>query len=146
MKKALFLSFMMVATSVVGFADSSTQDDVKEVVRVENLTRKHIAQIEKGKASELAVEFPKGEVLSVYGGLQGGLLTFIGGKQELGAVHVKETFYARMIGKEIFLSADLTEWKPLLSYITGNLFFSVEHKKEDETTRFVVEATVNKRS
>lgn len=67
-------------------------------------------------------EFPEQTTLPLTFSLKGDLLE---GAIE-GDVTIKQNFYAKVEGEELFFSTDQVEWKPFLDFFTGSIstFFS----------------------
>ena len=101
------------------FENDSTQD--LKVINICDLTDRELNQAIEGHLPNVAVEFSKHTVLPISFYLKGDLLALMDDQENLGKVKVMQTFYVRCVDGELILSCDLSEWKPFLEFITGNV-------------------------
>ncbi len=115
-----------------------------KVINVCNLTNNDLNEITQGDHPEMAVEFSAQTTLPVSFFLTGDLVTLVENEGNFGAVEIMQTFYARCVGQELILSTNLTDWKPFLEFITGNISASLSI--QDGKPSIVVGAETNQRS
>ena len=101
------------------------------VIPVEHLTEKVLDELMEGRRPDVAVEFAAGSEIPVGFFLKGGLVQLKEGRVECGSVEFMQTVYARSVGGNLLFSSNLTDWKPLLTFITGNasVALSIEHNR-----------------
>ena len=90
------------------------------------------------------IEFSAQTKLPINFFLKGDLVNLVENEGNFGAVEVMQTFYARCVQQELILSTNLTDWKPFLEFITGNV--SVSLSIQDGKPSIVVGAETNQRS
>lgn len=96
----------------------SSQD--LQVINVCSLSENDLQEITKGLHPKLAVEFSAGTILPVSFFLKGDLVKLIEEDEPLATLQIEQTFYARCVEDELIFSLNLTDWKPLLEFITGS--------------------------
>ncbi len=141
MRKIISITFMAIATGISSFVVAkdissakkswdSVQQDFK-VVNICDISEQELNRAMQGQFSELAVEFSENTILPLKLFLKGELVHLLVNKDDFEQVEVKKTFYARLVEGELFLSSNLSEWKPFLEFITGNIsvFISVQDGK-----------------
>jgi hypothetical protein len=101
-------------------------------------------EIMLGNHPEIAVEFSAQTKLPINFFLKGDLINLVENEGNFGVVEVMQTFYARCVQQELILSTNLTDWKPFLEFITGNV--SVSLSIQDGKPSIVVGAETNQRS
>jgi hypothetical protein len=132
MKKIVNLSIIKMAICLSTFAASAATDfsinekpwenfsqDLK-VMNVCNLSEEDSQEIMQGERPEVAVEFSKGTLLPISFFFKGNLLNLVEGEAKVGQIEIQQTFYVRHVQGELIMSANLTDWKPFLEFITGN--------------------------
>lgn len=153
MKKLLFMSLALGATCVSAFAGSANfpsnskpwenlSQNLK-VINVCNLTD-NLDEIMQGHHPEIAVEFSAQTTLPISFFLKGDLVNLAVNEGDLGALEIKQTFYVRCVQQELILSTNLTDWKPFLEFITGNL--SVSLNVQDGKPSLLVGTEINQSS
>ena len=90
-----------------------------KVVNLFNLSEQELNELMDGKHPEVAVEFTANTVLPISFFLKGDLIQLT--EEKFGQIQVKQTFYVRHVENEFVLSTNLSEWKPFLEFITGNI-------------------------
>ncbi|KAG6559612.1 hypothetical protein RHABOEDO_000104 [Candidatus Rhabdochlamydia oedothoracis] len=127
MKKYMILACTMVCLSI--FADSTINSETgetfledMEIVNLCDLTEDDLLQVTQGLHPDKIIEFSANTTLPIDCYLRGDLINLVQNVEKWGVIEIKQTFYARCTGKELLFSSDLTEWKPLLEFITGEAF------------------------
>ncbi len=153
MKKLAMMSFALMATCGLAFAASAdfpinlkaweTVSQNLKVINICNLADNDLSEIMLGHHPEIAIEFSAQTTLPISFFLKGDLVNLVENEQNFGAVKIVQTFYARCVGQELVLSTNLTNWKPFLEFITGNL--SVSLSIQEGTPSIVVGAETNQR-
>jgi hypothetical protein len=153
MKKYALLSIALTATCLSCFAAGTvfpinpkpweTLSHNVKVMQLANLTDNDLKEIMQGQHPELAVEFSAHTHLPVSFYLKGDLVNLAESNDKWGTLEIKQTFYARCLGEELILSSNLTDWKPFLDFITGNV--SVALSIQDGQPSIVVGAETNRR-
>ena len=154
MKKLAIMSLALMATCGSVFAASAdfpinsktweTLSQNLKVINVCNLADNDLNEIMLGHHPEIAVEFSAQTKLPINFFLKGDLVNLVENEGNFGAVEVMQTFYARCVQQELILSTNLTDWKPFLEFITGNV--SVSLSIQDGKPSIVVGAETNQRS
>lgn len=154
MKKLVIvpLALMAICGSVFAAAadfpiNSKTWETVSQNIKVINicdLTDNDLNEIMLGNRPEIAVEFLAQTTLPISFFLKGDLVNLVENDESLRAVEIMQTFYARCVQQELILSTDLTDWKPFLEFITGNV--SVSLSIQEARPSIVIGAETNKRS
>ncbi len=121
----------------------TTSQNVK-VINICDLTDSDLNEIILGNHPEIAVEFSAQTILPISFFLKGDLVNLVENDENLRVVEIVQTFYARSVQQELILSTDLTNWKPFLEFITGNV--SVSLSIQEGKPSIVVGAETNKRS
>lgn len=153
MKKYALLSMALTTTWLTCFAvgadlpinpkpRETLSQDVK-VVQLNSLNDNDLKEIMEGRHPELAVELSAYTYLPVSFYLKGDLINLVENDEKWGNIEIKQTFYARCIGEGLILSSNLTDWKPLLDFITGNA--SVALNIQDGQPSIVVGSETNRR-
>ena len=93
------------------------------VIPLHELTSEHLEGIFLGRYPSLAVEFAAGSYLSIDFCLQGDLIRLVANNENIGSIEVLKTFYVRVDEKNCLFSVDKKEWKSLLEFVTGQLYF-----------------------
>jgi len=127
MRKYMILACTMVCLSI--FADAAINSENQEtflenmeIVNLCDLTEDDLLEVTQGLHPDKIIEFSAHTTLPIDFYLKGDLINLVQNVQNWGVVEIKQTFYARCTGKELLFSSDLTEWKPLLEFITGDAF------------------------
>lgn len=154
MKKLVIVPLALMAICGSVFAasadfpiNSKTWETVSQNIKVINicdLTDNDLNEIMLGNRPEIAVEFSAQTTLPISFFLKGDLVNLVENGESFRAVEIVQTFYARCIQQELILSTDLTDWKPCLEFITGNL--SVSLSIQEGKPSIVIGAETNKRS
>lgn len=154
MKKLMIMPLALMAICGTVFAasadfpiNSKTWETVSQNIKVINicdLTDSDLNEIMLGNRPEIAVEFSAQTTLPISFFLKGDLVNLVENNENLIAVEIVQTFYARCVQKELILSTDLADWKPFLDFITGTA--SVSLSIQDGKPSIVVGAETNKRS
>lgn len=154
MKKLAIMSLALMATCGSVFAASAdflinsktweTLSQNLKVINVCNLADNDLNEIMLGHHPEIAVEFSAQTKLPINFFLKGDLVNLVENEGNFGVVEVMQTFYARCVQQELILSTNLTDWKPFLEFITGNI--SVSLSIQDGKPSIVVGAETNQRS
>jgi hypothetical protein len=154
MKKLAIMSLALMAACGSVFAASAdfpinsktweTLSQNLKVINVCNLTDNDLNEIMLGHHPEIAVEFSAQTKLPINFFLKGDLVNLVENEGNFGVVEVMLTFYARCVQQELILSTNLTDWKPFLEFITGNV--SVSLSIQDGKPSIVVGAETNQRS
>ncbi|MBA3958756.1 MAG: hypothetical protein H0X51_10245 [Parachlamydiaceae bacterium] len=98
----------------------------------------------QGDQPEEVIEFSAQTTLPISFFLNGDLLDLVENKERCAMVTVKQTFYVRCLRKEVLiLSANLTDWKPFLEFITGTA--SATLSIQDGQPSLVIGAEMNRR-
>ena len=100
-------------------------------------------EIMQGLHPEIAVEFLEQSSLPISFFLRGDLVNLAESEGSLKQIEIKQTFYARYVQEELLLSSDLTDWKPFLEFITGNV--SVTLSIQDGHPSLIVGAETSRR-
>ena len=114
------------------------------VVNIAHLADNDLQEITQGQHPETAVQFSARTILPITFFLKGDLVNLLGNEQTIGAIEIKQTFYARCVEKELIFSTNLTDWKSLPEFITGNA--SIVLKIEEGQPSLVLGAETNYRS
>lgn len=154
MKKLLIVPLALMAICGSVFAasadfpiNSKTWETVSQNIKVINicdLTDSDLNEIMLGNRPEIAVEFSAQTTLPISFFLKGDLVNLVENDESFRAVEIMQTFYARCVQQELILSTDLTDWKPFLEFITGNV--SVSLSIQEARPSIVIGAETNKRS
>lgn len=154
MKKLVIVPLALMAICGSVFAasadfpiNSKTWETVSQNIKVINicdLTDNDLNEIMLGNRPEIAVEFSAQTTLPISFFLKGDLVNLVENGESFRAVKIVQTFYTRCIQQELILSTDLTDWKPYLEFITGNL--SVSLSIQEGKPSIVIGAETNKRS
>jgi hypothetical protein len=154
MKKLAIMSLALMATCGSVFAapadfpiNSKTWETLSQnlkVINVCNLTDNDLNEIMLGQHPEMVVEFSAQTKLPINFFLKGDLVNLVENEGNFGVVEVIQNFYARCLQQELILSTNLTDWKPFLEFITGNV--SVSLSIQDGKPSIVVGAETNQRS
>lgn len=154
MKKLVIVPLALMAICGSVFAASAdfpinsiTWETVSQNIKVINicdLTDSDLNEIMLGNRPEIAVEFSAQTTLPISFFLKGDLVNLVENDESLRAVEIMQTFYARCVQQELILSTDLTDWKPFLEFITGNVSVSVSIHEGKPS--IVVGAETHKRS
>ena len=123
--------------------DHDVACDLK-VINICDLSDQELNQAMEGEFPNLAIEFPSNTVLPINFYLKGDLLTLIDQQKNFGQVRVMQTFYVRCVDRQLILSSDLSDWKPFLEFITGQI--SVALSIQDKQPSIVFESETNRRS
>lgn len=115
-----------------------------KVINICDLTDSDLNEILLGNHPEIAVEFSAQTIQPISFFLKGDLVNLVENNENLGAVEIIQTIYVRCVLQELILSTDLTNWKPFLEFITGNV--SVSLSKQEGKLSIAVGAEINKRS
>jgi len=115
-----------------------------KVVNVCNLTDYDLNEIMQGHRPDVAVEFSAHTALPISFFLKGDLVNLVENQGNFGQIEVKQTFYARNVQETLLLSSNLTDWKPLLEFITGNA--SISLSIQDDRPSIVFGAEANRRT
>lgn len=126
MKKLIALSLIFAAgcktlsaaPSPLNPWESPSQD--LRVINVCNLSENDLQEITQGLHPEMAVEFSSQTVLPVGFFLKGDFAELIENDQPRATLQILQTFYVRFVKDDLIVSTDLTNWKSLLEFITGN--------------------------
>jgi hypothetical protein len=127
MKKHALLSIALIATCLSSFAAAdfpnlkpweTLSQDIK-VVQLTSLNDDDLKEIMEGKHPEIAIEFAAQTHLPVNFYLKGDVVNLAENDDKWGTIEIKQTFYARLVGEELILSSNLTDWKPFMEFITG---------------------------
>lgn len=134
MRKLGIMSLVLIATCGSAFAASAdfpinmktweTPSQNLKVINVCNLADNDLNEIMLGHHPEMAVEFSAQTTLPISFFLKGDLVNLVD-DENLRTVEIIKTFYARCVGQELILSTNLTDWKPFLEFITGNVSVSL---------------------
>lgn len=127
--------------------NSKPQENISQslkTVNICNLTDADLNELIQGHHPEIAVEFSNQTTLPISFFLTGDLINLVKNEGNFEMVEIKQTFYARCIGKELILSTNLIDWKPFLEFITGNA--SVRLSIQDGHPSIVIGAETNRRS
>ncbi len=124
------MTIILTATCISAFAASADfpptskpWENLSQNLRVINichLTDSDLNAIMQGHDPETAVEFSAQTTLPISFFLKGDLINLVENEEKFGEVEIKQTFYARYVEGDLVLSINLTDWKPLLEFITGN--------------------------
>lgn len=154
MKKFAIMSLALIGTCGSAFTASAdypinsktweTLSQDLKVMNVCNLTDNDLNEIMLGKHPDIAVEFSAQTTLPTSFFLKGDLVNFVENEGGYGSVEIMQTFYARCVGQELILSTKLTDWKPFLEFITGNVSASLS--VHDGKPFIVIGAEANQRS
>lgn len=154
MKKLVIMALALIAICGSVFAasadfpiNSKTWEKVSQnlkVINVCDLTDNDLNEIMLGNHPEIAVEFSAQTALPISFFLKGDLVNLVENNENLRAVKIVQTFYARCMQQGLILSNNLRDWKPFLEFITGNA--SVSLSIQDGKPSVVVGAEANKRS
>ena len=115
MKTLIALSLILAANCPANPEIISSQN--LRVINVCNVSEQDLQEL----SPEIAVEFSAGTLLPVGFFLKGDLAKLVGNDLPLAALQIQKTFYVRFTKDELMISEDLTHWKPLLEFFTGNL-------------------------
>lgn len=153
MKNFVFKFLALVGICVSAFAASAdipinsktwkNPDQNLQVITVCHLTDRDLNAMMQGHCPEIAIEFSAQTVLPISFFLKGDLVNFIESEAKFGWIETKQTFYARCVKEELFLSTNLTDWKPVLEFITGHA--SIAISIQDGKPTIVVGAETNRR-
>lgn len=153
MKKLAIMSLALMATCGSAFAASAdfpinlktweTLSQNLKIINVCNLADNDLNEIMLGHHPEIAVEFSTQTTLPISFFLKGDLVNLVD-DENLRAVEIMQTFYARRVGQELILSTNLTDWKPFLEFITGTV--SVSLSIQEGKPSIIVGAETNQRS
>lgn len=153
MKKLAIIPLALMATCGSAFAASAdfpinlktweTLSQNLKIMNVCNLADNDLNEIMLGHHPEIAVEFSAQTTLPISFFLKGDLVNLVD-DENLRAVEIMQTFYARCVGQELILSTNLTDWKPFLEFITGTV--SVSLSIQEGKPSIVVGAETNQRS
>lgn len=154
MKKLVIVPLALMAICGSVFAasadfpiNSKTWKTVSQNIKVINicdLTDSDLNEIMLGNRPGIAVEFSAQTTLPISFFLKGDLVNLVENGESFRAVEIVQTFYARCIQQELILSTDLTDWKPCLEFIKGNL--SVSLSIQEGKPSIVIGAETNKSS
>lgn len=134
MKKIALMSLALMVASGSVFAASAdpsanlnreTPSQNPRVINISHLTDNDLKEIMLGQHPEIAIEFSAQTTLPISFFLKGDLVNLVENEENCGAVAIMQTFYARCAGQELFLSTNLTDWKPFFEFMTGNLSASL---------------------
>lgn len=153
MKKLIFLSLSLTSICLSAFAASadfsinskSWENPCQDlrVVNICSLSDQELNKIMEGHHPEIAVEFSSQTSLPISFFLKGDLVNLVESGGKFGTVEIKESFYARRVEQELIFSTNLSEWKPFLEFITGNV--SVALNIHDGQPSIVIGAETNRR-
>jgi len=153
MKKLIFLSLSLTSICLSAFAASadfpinskSWENPCQDlrVVNIYSLSDRELNKIMEGHHPEIAVEFSSQTSLPISFFLKGDLVNLVKSEGKFGTVEIKESFYVRLVEQELIFSTNLSEWKPFLEFITGNV--SVALNIHDGQPSIVVGAQTNRR-
>ena len=155
MKKNLSLSIALIAICLSPFAATAifpieatlweNPSQNLRVVTVCNLSATDLEEITKGLHPDMAVEFSAHSIFPISMFLKGDLINLIQSPDKIGQIEVNQTFYARCLKEgDMILSIDLTEWKPILEFITGNVGFNF--CIDDGQSNIKIKAEINRRN
>lgn len=142
MKHYLLTSFaclVICGSAFAGSAEKSSQH--VQIINICHVTDHDLNEMMLGHCPETIVEFSAQTTLSISLFLKGDLINFMG-KEPAGTLQIQQTFYARCIERELFLSADLLEWKPLLEFITGSISVTLDIQEGGPSVIMGAEATI----
>ncbi|MGB7128764.1 MAG: hypothetical protein WBD50_06740 [Candidatus Rhabdochlamydia sp.] len=150
MKKYAIMTLACTMVSLSVFADPSTHlkaqktsfEDMR-IVNLCDLTENDLGEIIQGLHPDKIIEFLANTTLPISCYLKGDLIHLSQNEEKWGTIEIKQTFYARCTGKELLFSSDLTQWKPLLEFITGKA--SVTLNIQDGQTSLVIGTETNRR-
>jgi len=91
------------------------------IVNVCDLSDQELNKVMNGYLPNLVIEFSENTMLPINFFLKGNLVNLVEKKESFEHIQVKQTFYARFVEEELILSSDLSEWKPFLEFLTGNI-------------------------
>jgi len=114
-----------------------------KVINLNNLTESVMNEIKRGQYPEIAIEFSAHTILPFSFFLKGDFVNLIDNEENIGAVEILQTFYARCVDQELILSANLTDWKPFIEFITGHISASLGI--QDGKPSFSLGTEVNRR-
>lgn len=146
MKKYMILACTMACLSIfaddtINSRETSTED--MKIVNFCDLTENDLEEVVQGLHPDKIIEFSADTTLPINGYLKGDLIHLVENEEKWGAIEIRQTFYARYTDKELLFSSDLTEWKPLLEFITGEA--SIILSIQDGQTSLVIGAQTNRR-
>jgi hypothetical protein len=113
-----------------------------KVINICDLTGNDLNEIMLGHHPEIAIEFLAQTTLPIHLFLKGDLVNLTEREGDFGGIEIKKTVYARCVQQELMLSTDLSDWKPVLEFITGNVSISL-NIGNDGNPSFVVGAEIN---
>lgn len=154
MKKLMIMPLVLIAICGSVFAASAdfpinsktweTASQNVKIIKICDLTESDLNEIMLGNHPEIAVEFSAQTILPISFFLKGDLVNLVENDENLRSVEIVQTFYARCVQQELILSTDLTNWKPFLEFITGNV--SVSLSIQEGKPSIFVGAETNKHS
>ena len=112
------------------------------VINVYDLTDQDVQQIMEGERPDIAVEFPAHISLPISFFLNGDLAKLA--ESDLGQIELQKRFYLRCVQKELLLSTNLSDWKTVLEFITGNISVAFNIEEGEPTVKIYVE--INQRT
>lgn len=145
MKKYLILTGIVACLSVFTEATINSKEISSEDIRIVNfcnLTKDDLTEVMQGLHPDKVIEFLPNTVLPINYYLKGNWINSVQSEEKGGAVEITQTFYARCTDKELLFSSDLSEWKPLLEFITGEVFIGLN--VQDTQTSLVIKAEANR--
>lgn len=146
MKKYMVLACTMTCLSIFADDTINSQDAPSEDIKVVNfcdLTENDLEEIIQGLHPNKIIEFLANTMLPINRYLKGALIHLVENQEKWGTVEINQTFYARYTENELLFSSDLTEWKPLLEFVTGEA--SINLSIQDGKTSLVIGAQTNRR-
>ncbi|PWU15267.1 MAG: hypothetical protein C5B45_02920 [Chlamydiae bacterium] len=146
MKKYMILACTMVCLSIFANDAIHLRKTSSEDVRIVNfcdLTENDLKEIVQGLHPDKIIAFLANTTLPISCHCKGDLIHLVQNEEKWGAIEIKQTFYAKCANEEFLFSSDLTEWKHVLEFITGDA--SVALGIQDGQTSLVIGTEISKR-
>ncbi|MGD2169401.1 MAG: hypothetical protein PVI40_04080 [Chlamydiota bacterium] len=139
MKKMIILMLVTISVETSFAASWEIPEHDLKIVNVCDLTSQELNKAMSGGLPNLVIEFSENTMLPINFFLKGNLVNLVEKKESFEHVQVKQTFYARFVEEELILSSDLSEWKPFLEFITGNISVAVSIQEGNPSIVFGAE-------
>lgn len=111
---------IILATNVPLCALQKNSIEDLQFINFSCITAQEMEKFKRGELPYMVMEFNEGTLVPMQFFLHGDWISFANDAQQHSMqVQVNRTFYIRLCESELSFSLNLTDWKPLLEFITG---------------------------